>query len=203
MSSVQTTLLDCEYFPSIEWYKDYLTADEVLIEQYEYFVRASGRNRCYVCGPNGKIALTVPLLGGRNQKTLMKDVKISYDEKWQHQHWYTLDACYRRTPFFEYFEQSIFGFYQKKHTFLLDLNLNSIEVMNQLMKLKNTLLLSNEYVNNIEDHNVDKRNRLKLKSVQIEYLQPFGERHGFVSGLSMLDLLFCMGNRSKELILIS
>jgi hypothetical protein len=34
----------------------------------------------------------------------------------------------------------------------------------------------------------------------IHYLQPFEDKNGFVSGLSMLDLLMCAGKQSLRLL---
>ena len=84
-------LLECENFPCIAWYKMFLRNENIQIEQHEYFVRKSFRNRTVIAGPNGLITLSIPLKGGRNQKNVMKDIEISYDENWQTVHWKTAD----------------------------------------------------------------------------------------------------------------
>lgn len=65
MSPTNTILLSSEYFPSIAWYQKYLQDADVIIEQYEKFEKASLRNRCYISGPNGRLALSIPIEGGR------------------------------------------------------------------------------------------------------------------------------------------
>lgn len=200
MSEQQTTLLNCEYFPSINWYRDFVYAEKIVIEQFENFVRTTERNRCHVTGPNGKITLTVPLLGGRNQRSNMKDIKVANQEKWQHQHWGTLDACYRRTPFFEYFEPILQPIFLKQYNFLLDLNLDTLQVINNLIKYKKEFSLSEKYYDMHERHFIDKRSKHAVEANEISYLQPFQDRNGFISGLSILDLLFCAGNQAVVLL---
>ena len=89
-------LIESQYFPSIYFYKT-LTEGKILqIERYEHYQKVSFRNRCYIAGPNGIILLSVPLSKGKNQRTVMKDVRISNEENWQALHWKTLTSAYRR-----------------------------------------------------------------------------------------------------------
>ena len=98
MSDLQTTLLDCEYFPCIEWYRQFVRSENRVIETQEYFQRATLRNRCYVAGPNGRLALSVPLEGGRNQRSFMHDIRVSNGVKWQAQHWYSTASRKGNSP---------------------------------------------------------------------------------------------------------
>lgn len=201
MQAEKSVLLDCEYFPSISWYRDFLSAEQVCIEQFEFFVRKTGRNRCVVVGPNGKVTLSVPLLGGRNQKARMKDLRISYSERWPAIHWRTLDACYRRSPFFEEYEEDLRHLLDKKPDFLLDLNLASIEYLNRMLKVTKSILLSDTYEAELPAGCIDRRLPAPAPVSVRPYLQPFSERHGFVGGLSMLDMLFCCGPAAPTYIL--
>ncbi len=198
------TLLDCEYFPSIDWYRAYVKSEDVLIEQYEHFEKATFRNRCEVAGPNGKITLSVPLEKGRNQRSIMKNVKICNKEQWQQLHWKTLCASYRRAPYFEYFEEYFNDYFKKKFTYLLDLNLESIVLVNQLLKIEKENTLSAQYEKNVNPEWIDMRNAFSPKhspeSTPIKYIQNFEERHGFLSNLSILDLVFSCGRQSEGLL---
>jgi len=194
-----SVLLACEYFPSIAWCREMRSFEHVVLEQYEYFVRKTGRNRCVVCGPNGPVTLSVPLLGGRNQKTRMKDVRISYAERWPLIHWRTLDACYRRTPFFEAYEEDVRALLESRPVFLLDLNLASIDLLVRKLKLGSVPEFTESYQQDLPPGVIDRRSLLSEPGLAMHpYPQPFSERHGFVSGLSMLDLLFCCGPASPS-----
>ncbi len=203
MSDLQTILLDCEYFPCIEWYRQFVRSENRVIETQEYFQRATLRNRCYVAGPNGRLALSVPLEGGRNQRSYMYDIRVSNGVKWQAQHWKTIQACYGRSPYFPYFEDSLVRIFTKQYEFLVDLNLDSIELINRLLSVKNECTVTASYQKEYPDSVNDFRNAFDTETCtpdDIHYLQPFEDKNGFVSGLSMLDMLMCAGKQSLRLL---
>jgi hypothetical protein len=67
------------------------------------------------------IRLTVPV-GKVEHKQLTRDIQISYQTKWQHQHWITLVSAYQHTPYFMYFADYLRPFYEKQYKWLIDLN---------------------------------------------------------------------------------
>lgn len=190
----EAVIMDCDFFPSWEWFCAFKKAPNVIIEQHEHFVRTSYRNRTYVAGPNGVICLSVPLDKGRNQRTIMKDVKISNEEDWQSLHWKTIATCYRRSAYFEYFEDILRPFYEQKFDYLMDANLASLDIILNLLQIKKEYQLSTEFQPEATN---DKRNTFlpknRLTAEQPEYIQPFSDRNGFEKNLSMLDYLFCCG----------
>src|ERR1043165_2589546 len=116
MTAVQkngTLLVESQYFPLIHYYKTLINHYILQIERYEHYQKLSYRNRCYIAGPNGTILLSVPLAKGKNQRTVMKDVRISNEENWQSQHWKTLVSAYRRSPWFEYYEEDLLSLYER------------------------------------------------------------------------------------------
>ncbi len=193
-------LLECENFPCIAWYKMFLRNENIQIEQHEYFVRKSFRNRTVIAGPNGLITLSIPLKGGRNQKNVMKDIEISYDENWQTIHWKTIESCYRRSPYFEYYAEDIKMLFEKKHHFLVDYNIQCLQLVNQLLQVKKELVLTEKYEKIPIDTWVDARNVFDENTdMQLpSYIQVFQDRIGFKSNLSILDMLFCDGRMLVE-----
>lgn len=193
-------LLECENFPCIAWYKMFLRNENIQIEQHEYFVRKSFRNRTVIAGPNGLITLSIPLKGGRNQKNVMKDIEISYDENWQTVHWKTIESCYRRSPYFEYYAEDIKMLFEKKHHFLVDYNIQCLQLVNQLLQVKKELVLTEKYEKIPIDTWVDARNVFDENTdMQLPYyIQVFQDRIGFKSNLSILDMLFCDGRMLVE-----
>ena len=193
-------LLECENFPCIAWYKMFLRNENIQIEQHEYFVRKSFRNRAVIAGPNGLITLSIPLKGGRNQKNVMKDIEISYDENWQTVHWKTIESCYRRSPYFEYYAEDIKMLFEKKHHFLVDYNIQCLQLVNQLLQVKKEFVLTEKYEKIPIDTWVDARNVFDENTdMQLpSYIQVFQDRIGFKSNLSILDMLFCDGRMLVE-----
>ena len=122
-----TLILDVQYFPSIIFYKISYKYSHILIEQCETYQKMSFRNRCQITGAEGLINLSVPLVKGRDQKTLIREVRISDRQPWQAQHWKTIVSCYSRSPWFEFYRDELEGLYRKQWNFLLDWNLVCFE----------------------------------------------------------------------------
>jgi hypothetical protein len=199
MSLANTIIMPCEYFPCVAWFSHWLQHEgESQIDINEYFVRASMRNRCYVAGANQIIALSIPLAGGRNQKTVMKDVKISNETPWQALHWKTIVSCYQRSPFFEYYQSDLELFFQQKHSFLIDWNLESVKLINKLLGIQKEIVLSQHYLDKA-NAKLDMRESWRASNYfefvpGIKYWQTFEDRNGFQPNLCILDLLCCEGN---------
>ena len=103
------------------------------IEVMESFPKQTYRNRCTITTPDGPLTLTVPVKHSE-RKQLTRDVEISYQKNWQHQHWITLVSAYKRTPYFDYYMDYFRPFYEKETKFLLDLNEGLHEVVVGLLQ---------------------------------------------------------------------
>jgi hypothetical protein len=180
-----------EYFTLLNSYKP-----GILIESEEHFPKQTYRNRAHVFTPDGVLALTVPVIKGSKTHTKIKDVKISYDFDWQRLHWLSLQACYRRSAYFEYYEDELTPFYEKKFDFLFDYNQQLLQFLLKAIKLKVDLQYTDSYEVDYPQLN-DYRNSINPKKEshfeQKPYFQVFEERKGFQKNLSIVDLLFNQG----------
>ena len=189
---------ESHYFPCVN-YIDVLNKSEACyIEQWETFRKMSFRNRCIIVGSNGLINLTVPVEGGRNNRLLMKDVRISYSENWQSQHWKAIKSSYAKAPFFEYYNIYVEQLIRKQHTFLLDKNIEIVMWLKKVMKLWAEIKPTNSYDELAGDKKVDYRNQwlpsnYLEKEPRIVYSQVFEDKLGFQKNVSILDFLFCNG----------
>jgi len=192
-------LIDSQYFYGVDAYKTLYNASHIKIDVYENFKKMSFRNRCRIAGANGLIELSIPLEGGRDQKRLMKDLRISYREDWQRNHWGAIFSAYGRSPWFEHFRDDLVRFYEKKVIYLVDWNTGIFEWTN--LKLGRSLPTDfTESYQKTYDHWVDLRNEFLPKTVAQKspqnlprYHQVFEQKHGFIPNLSVLDLLCCEG----------
>src|SRR5690606_29272319 len=116
-------LADLEYFAPIIFYSDLNKYSHCVFDQYEEYQKMSFRNRCTLLGGNGPINLSIPLVGGRGQKTLMKDIRISNTDNWQGRHWKTIVSCYNRSPWFEYYRDELEKMYRNRVESLMEWNL--------------------------------------------------------------------------------
>ena len=129
-------ILPTTYMGSAEWYRQFLAnPSAVQIEVMESFPKQTYRNRCTITTPDGALTLSVPVKRA-DSKQLTRDVEISYQQRWQHQHWIALVSAYKRTPYFDYYADFFRPFYEKETKFLVDLNEGLHEVIVRLMANK-------------------------------------------------------------------
>jgi len=194
MQSIRTILLPCAYFGSIEYFS-HLLSSNCIIEVNDYFVKQSLRTRCVIYGANGPLTLTVPKFRKNSSKTLFKDIKINYDYHWQKEHWQSITSAYRSSPFFEYYEDEFQPLFQKKYTFLVDLNLEMMSFICSKIGLSTDYKISENYIKNPDLD--DKRMDTFDNEITKRYMQVFENKLGFIANLSILDLLFNEGNNSR------
>ena len=97
-------------------------SEPATIEQMETFEKQTFRNRALIRDAKGELVrLTIPVKKVEH-KQLTRDIEISYQTRWQHQHWITLVSTYQHTPYFLYFADYLKPFYEKEYKWLLDLN---------------------------------------------------------------------------------
>ena len=118
---------------SVEWYRQFLAIPSaVQIEVMESFPKQTYRNRCTITTPDGPLTLSVPVKRA-DSKQLTRDVEISYQQRWQHQHWIALVSAYKRTPYFDYYADFFRPFYEQETRFLVDFNEKIHETIVRLM----------------------------------------------------------------------
>ncbi|HLK28492.1 MAG TPA: WbqC family protein [Puia sp.] len=196
-------LTDLHYFPSIIFYKYSYKYSNIIFDQYESYQKMSFRNRCMIAGANGIISLSVPLQEGRNQKTMIKDVRIA-GLQWQAQHWKSIMTSYNKSPWFEFYKDELKLLYSKSFHFLLDWNIACFEWSAQKLKLPLTFSLTDNLQNNQQNETEDFRNKVLPKNYlsfdAVRYRQVFEDKIGFLPNLSVLDLLFCEGKNAIALL---
>lgn len=188
------------YFPSISHFVAIANADKVTFEMDDNYQKQTNRNRMLIYSPNGIQLLNIPIKHSKEAHQKTKDVKLETAFDWQKQHFKSLEAAYRTSPFFEYFEDEFLPIFQKKHTFLLDLNLQTMELVSKCLRLDFTYDETTEYFHQITDK-TDLRpliNGKKDTSSFDSYTQVFGDKHGYLNNLSILDLLFNEGRYALD-----
>jgi len=188
------------YLPSIEYFIKMLKyKDTLLIENSENFLKQSYRNRAIIHSPNGALDLIIPVVKGSKNHTIVKDVKISYDFKWQRLHWKSLETSYRSSAYFEFYEDDLIGFYEKKWDFLFDFNEELLQLLSRFLKINIKYNYTNTYQQTYSTLD-DYRGSIHPKHVSDisfkQYFQVFEERNGFLPNLSIVDLVFNQGPQS-------
>lgn len=191
-----TILIHPTYFPNIAHFVAVTKAKELIFEIEDNFVKQTYRNRTYIYGANGKLALNIPVIHSQKNRQKYRDVKIFNEEKWQSLHWKSLLSAYRTSPFFEYYEDELQPLFQFKVDYILDFNLKCFEVVCECLQLEINTSKTEAYQNTVESTN-DFRHLVNAKKETPQhfhsYTQVFNEKHGFIPNLSVLDLLFNEG----------
>lgn len=189
------TLLIPTYFPSISQFVAMAKADAIVFEVEDNFQKQTNRNRTYIYSPNGIQMLNIPIKHSKERHQSTKDVQLETAFDWQKQHFKSLEAAYRTSPFFEYFEDALQPIFSKKYIFLMDLNFETISIVSKCLGMKLEFEKTTEYFHDATNF-IDFRNLANGKkdtSTFAPYTQVFGEKHGFINNLSILDLLFNEG----------
>lgn len=194
-------LLHPTYFPNIISFAA-LVQHKVIWEVEDNYQKQTYRNRCYVSNDQGRQMLSIPIkhVGGTQGRQKYKDVLMENGYQWQRQHWRTLQTAYRTSPFFEFYEDDIAPIFENEHKFLLDFNLKTIAVICDCLQLKMLQDRTVNYEMELGPTLFDGRFLVRCKKEypfeQEEYVQVFGDRHGFVRNTSVLDLLFNEGTNA-------
>ena len=189
-------LLSTAYLAPISYYAILLQDPNCRIELNEHFIKQSIRNRCDIYGANGKLRLSIPKQRKGSSKTIIENLKISYRNNWQKQHWNAIESAYNSSPFFEYYKDDLKPFFEEKEEYLVNFNSKLQNAILSMLQQENIIKNTTEYLH--KGDFFDLRNYTwKLKN-QEKYDQVFMEKQGFIPNLSILDLLFNLGPESID-----
>ncbi|MBS1951607.1 MAG: hypothetical protein OJF59_001282 [Cytophagales bacterium] len=197
-------LIEPHYLPSLEYFCALNGHRQILLEQHEYFVKQTYRNRCYLNTSQGVKRLSVPLQN-RHGKIIFKDVKVEAGTTWRNNHWRTIESAYRSSPYFQFYADDLNDILFKNFSFLADLNHALLSFCLKNLKWQMTIEKTTSYQKNIVSA-IDLRSQITDHTPflsrnfykPLPYVQTFG--NVFVPNLSVIDLLFCEGPKSSEVL---
>jgi hypothetical protein len=192
MSEVRSRLAICSscYLPPISYFNNLLETEKVYLDPNERWTKSHLRNRASILSTNGKLNLTVPVQKSKQQQTLVKEIKISYNDPWVRVHKGAIESAYNKSAFFEYLKDELFVIYEKKPVFLIDFNSELTDWIFKKLRLKLKLeLLPDERLDAVDYRIGSDQLSPDLTTSILPYPQVFSEKFPFVDGLSILDLL--------------
>lgn len=183
------------YFAPVSQFAVMVKYKEVCLEVCDNYQKQTYRNRCYIYGANGKLMLNIPIIHSKNKtRQLTKEVKIDNTSNWQKQHIKSIKTAYQTSPYFEFYEDEFTAFFERNYTDLLSLNTASLKLILELLELDVKIIKTNTY-NTL--YKQDYRYLINAKTPHYfsfePYTQMFDNKYGFISNLSILDLLFMEG----------
>jgi hypothetical protein len=204
MTQSPTLLLSTAYLAPVSYYAHLFHAPHVIIEAHENYNKQTYRNRAFIGSAQGPQALSIPVEKGYKVKCPIREVRLSDHGEWRHQHLVALMSNYGNSPFYEYYIDDIAALINHPFTYLFDLNEALREKLCELIGFQPNVTYSEEYISPTPDQ-LDLREAIHPKrdfhvadpTFRPEpYYQVFDQRTPFMENLSILDLLFNMGNES-------
>lgn len=190
------------YFPSLLFWKIILKNNFFWMKN-SYYKKQTLRNRMFIHGANGKLMLSIPIRhSGINQKRFYDDVSMDSSSDWKKNHFKSIKIAYQSSPYFEFYEEDLKNFYQIETSNLYNFNLKSVELVLKWLEMGT----NNRTIDfNIEIYKQSKNireidNREIKKKSNIKYIQTFEDKNGFIDGLSILDMIFNCGPKTKDYI---
>ncbi len=198
-----TILISTAYLPPVSYMKACLGAGEIILESREHFIKQSYRNRCKIYSANGPLSLVIPVQHKNLYSDPISNVSMSDDVAWKNIHWRSITSAYRKSPFFEFYEEDIKSLYETDEINLFNFNLNCLNLLFKLLKLQASIKHTEIY--EVEANAKDLRTSIHPKcppnESAVRYHQVFEDRNGFIPDLSVLDLLCNLGPESKRYLL--
>jgi len=189
---------DLHYFGALSYYHALAQHEHIVFDSTAAFSKMSFKNRMVIATAQGPLHLSIPIEGGRDQKTPMNEIRIAYDSPWKSQHFKAISINYKRAPYFEYYVDSLKALYDEDYTYLNDFLLATQHWTKQQLKAKWLIKTSIEQINiNVETKWIDsiKPNNFQIEGKKFQYQQVFDDSIGFIQNTCIIDALFAMGGK--------
>ena len=195
------------YLAPVQYYAHLYAAGGAVEDVCEHYAKQTYRNRCYIATPAGPQALTVPVERGDASHTAVRDIRLSGHGDWRRHHWTALVSAYEGSPFFEYCADDFHAVYARGYKYLVDFNDALRSVVLDILQLSRPVRRAERYIppDDVPPGTVDLRALVTPKRRAeddprfrpVPYYQVFTGRTGFLPNLSIVDLLFNMGQESR------
>lgn len=196
-------ILPTAYLAPVSYYY-YLINFDSTIEQHAHYRKQTIANHCRIATAHGIDTLTIPV--EHTNHTPVGDVCISNHHNWQTLHWRALEAAYNASPFFEYYKDDLKPFFEQPADNLLRWNTHLQNKILELLGFDINYSFTDDYKKEYENGAFDLRETFNAKKnivtlhpdcVLAPYYQVFEQKLGFQPDLSIIDLLFNMGNEAR------
>ncbi|HBV49334.1 MAG TPA: hypothetical protein DEB64_00830 [Alistipes sp.] len=171
-----------------------------VVDLGEHFIKRSERNRARILAADGTMELTVHVAHANRPRQPVRDVRLDYSKRWQHQHWGALVASYKGSPYFDFYADRLAPFYERRFDFLADFNLGLLECLCGAARIPMPAVSETYVEARPGDCDLRPKNAEGPAFAAEPYVQAFADRQPFVPNLSFADLLFAEGPESSSVL---
>ena len=192
-------ILPAAYLPSVR-YVARIAAGGCVIDTGEHFLKRSERNRAQILTANGPMALTVQVSHANRLRVPVRDVRIDYSKRWQHQHWTAIVSAYRSSPYFDHYAPRFERFYRERWEWLAEYDLALTEMLLDCIGVAMPHVESTYIDAAADDIDLRPKDMHDPAFDPAPYIQVFSDRMPFEPSMSFADLLFCEGPCAKDVL---
>ncbi len=203
-------LLGIAYFPPVSYFaliaKGMVLSPEntipsiVYIEACENYQKQSWRNRCRILAADGPAYLNFPIVHEGSHELPITAIKVDYSTPWVLKTKRAIASAYESSAFFDYYKDELFAILDSHPETLFELDMRIIRFFLDKTGIAADLRLTDTFQpsSGVDDYREvlhPKRPNTVLKDLGLEkpYFQVFARKYGFISDLSIMDLLFNEG----------
>jgi hypothetical protein len=203
-------LLGIAYFPPVSYFaliaKGMVLSPEntipsiVYIEACENYQKQSWRNRCRILAADGPAYLNFPIVHEGSHELPITAIKVDYSTPWVLKTKRAIASAYESSAFFDYYKDELFAILDSHPETLFELDMRIIRFFLDKTGIAADLRLTDTFQpsSGVDDYREvlhPKRPNTVLKDLGLgkPYFQVFARKYGFISDLSIMDLLFNEG----------
>ena len=217
-------ILQPSYLPWLGFFDQMCRADTFVYLDDVQFTRRDWRNRNKIRTREGWAWLTVPVLQKSRYQEPLRETRIDTSAPWRRKHKEAIRAHYGQAPFFDLYFPSLESVYNKPWDFLLDLCFETLQIFQEALTIETRTLKSSSlgveaqkgekilgicrkldathYLSGDAGINYLSEDDFQRLGIVLEtqgYQHPvYQQRYpGFVPYLSVIDLLFNVGEKSR------
>ena len=187
------------YFPSIVYYWHILNYS-VKFDLSMKYQKQTTRNRCLIMSANGVQKLIIPIKNNKKENGNLHDYNAEIDnaQNLKVRHWKSIQNAYRSSPFFEFYEEEFTKVFFNTEKLLYSWNINIISHISQFLGIEKEVKISTKKVlsEKIDERLINVKKNISYDIPQ--YNQVFMSKYKFIPNLSIIDLLFNVGPKSKN-----
>lgn len=139
------TIHQPDFLPWLGFFDRWHKSDLYIVLDDVQFLRRGWHHRDKIKTKSGAKWFTVPVIKKGQYQQSIREVKIDNGSNWRHKHLKTIESNYKKAPNFEDCFEKIKEIYDKRHLFLIDLNMDLLQWVAIELGITTPTVFTSEY----------------------------------------------------------